>query len=280
MKSIGHSRKNDQTARHTAKRLVYQSVSPNTQRAYTGQLSRLHKWLQGRDISDSTLAEYVGWLYECGYAPPTANQAIAACKFEARMAGFPNPVGALTKQALAGFLRDPAIANRGRGQAFGICAHKAEEMARLASEDRNSMRGLRDAAIILVMSDAMMRVSEVAALRIDDLTENEDGSGRLVIRQSKTDPKSQGTMLYLGPPTLKRCHDWLIGAALREGRMFRRILRGGHVQANGLTPKSVHEIIKGRAAAAGIVGKRVTGQSLRVGMAQTLATAGASLGKV
>lgn len=49
------------------------------------------------------------------------------------------------------------------------------------------------------------------------------------------------------------------------------------MQAGGLTPNTVRLIVKRWAVAVGIVGERVSGQSLRVGMAQTLAAAGASV---
>ena len=260
-----------------AGRLINGSVSENTKRVYLSQLRRLDAWLNGRPLKDATLAEYVGWLYESGVAAATPTQAIAACRFEARMAGTDDPCGALTKRALAGFRRDAGVQQRGRGQAFGISAQQAARMAALAAEDGTSIRGLRDAAIIAVMSDAMLRVSEAADLRAEDVSENEDGSGRLTIRQAKTDPNGEGSKLYLGPEALRRFRVWLDAAGIRQGQAFRQVRRGGHVQAGGLTPNTVRLIVKHWAAAVGIEGERVSGQSLRVGMAQTLAAAGASV---
>ena len=150
-------------------------------------------------------------------------------------------------------------------------------MAAEAAKDENSLRGLRDAAIIWVMSDTMLRVSEAASLRVQDVISREDGSGRLKIRQSKTDPDGNGRTLYLGPPALRHFCFWLAAADIQEGPAFRRIRRGGHVGAGGLSANAVRLIVKERAAAAGIGGGKVSGQSLRIGMAQTLAAAGASL---
>lgn len=260
-----------------AGRLINGSVSENTRRVYLSQLRRLDAWLDGRPLNDATLAEYVGWLYESGGASATPTQAIAACRFEARVTGADDPCGALTKRVLAGFRRDANAQQRGRGQAFGISARQAARMAVLAAQDGNSIRGLRDAAIITVMSDAMLRVSEAAELRVEDVTGNEDGSGRLTIRQAKTDPNGEGRTLYLGPEALRRFLSWLDTAGIRQGRAFRQVRRGDHVQAGGLTPNTVRLIVKHWAAAVGIEGKRVSGQSLRVGMAQTLAAAGASV---
>ena len=258
-------------------RLINGSVSANTRRVYSSQLRKLDAWLDGRPLNDATLADYVGSLYERGAASATPTQAIAACRFEARMAGADDPCGALTKRALAGFRRDADAQQRGRGQAFGISARQAARMAELAAEDGISLRGLRDAAIIALMSDAMLRVSEAAELRVEDVTGNKDGSGRLTIRHAKTDPNGEGRTLYLGPEALRHFRGWLDTAGIRQGRAFRQVRRGGHVQAGGLTPNTVRLIVKRWAAAVGIAGERVSGQSLRVGMAQTLAAAGASL---
>ena len=43
------------------------------------------------------------------------------------------------------------------------------------------------------MSDALLRVSEAAALLVEDIEEAEDGSGRLTIRHSKTDQEGVGS---------------------------------------------------------------------------------------
>ena len=58
--------------------------------------------------------------------------------------------------------------------------------------------------------------------------------------------------------------------------LFRRIRRGDHIHNERLTAHSARRIIKKRAAAAGIEGF-ISGQSLRVGSAVSLAKAGASV---
>ena len=52
-----------------------------------------------------------------------------------------------------------------------------------------SLSGPCDAAILAVMSDAMLRISECASLDIGDIQTVPDGSDRLTIRHSKTDPQ-------------------------------------------------------------------------------------------
>ena len=66
-------------------------------------------------------------------------------------------------------------------------------MAALAANGNHSLAGLRDAAIISVMSDAMLRVSELCALVVEDVIFEPDGSGRLTIRFLEVRPGGQGS---------------------------------------------------------------------------------------
>ena len=91
----------------------------------------------------------------------------------------------------------------------------------VAANDGGSVAGLRDAALLAVASDGLLRVSEVAALDVGDVQAEADGSGRLSVN-------------------------------------------------------AIRRVIRSRAAAVGIKG-RVSGHSLRVGGAQSLAAGGASI---
>ena len=260
-----------------ARRLINGSLSENTRRVYVSQLRKLDAWLDGRELNDASLAEYVGWLYDKGVAVATPVQAVAACRYVARAAGAEDPCGALTRQALSGFRRDAEAQRRGRGQADGISAAEAAKMAALAAGDSSSLSGLRDAAVIAVMSDAMLRVSEASALRVGEVMTRSDASGRVRVQKGKTDPNGEGRTLYIGPEALRRYREWLDAAGIERGLAFRQIRKGGHVQAEGLTPEAVRRLVKERAKTAGIAKEKVSGQSLRIGMAQTLASAGASV---
>jgi len=126
------------------------------------------------------------------------------------------------------------------------------------------------------MSDAMHRVSECAALDVQDLDVQGDGSGRLTIRASKTDQEGEGAVQYVGEPTVRRVRAWLAAAGFDAGPLFRSVRRGGHPTNDRLSDRAVRKIIARRAADAGVEG-RVSGHSLRVGAARSLAVAGASV---
>ncbi len=100
------------------------------------------------------------------------------------------------------------------------------------------------------------------------------GGGRAAHRPPLEDrPGSEGTVLYVGPPCAA---SWREAAGVHDGPLFRRIRRGDKVQDTAITDRAARAIIRRRAAEAGIEG-RISGHSLRVGAAQSLAAAGAGL---
>ena len=93
---------------------------------------------------------------------------------------------------------------RGRGQVQCLDWRAADLAAGVAANGGRSLAGLRDAAIIQVMSDALLRVSEAAALNFVDVQRQVDGSGTVTITSSKTDQEGRGHVRYLDAPTMRR----------------------------------------------------------------------------
>ena len=232
----------------------------------------MSEWLGDAQLTDDSLADHVLGLHQDGLAPGSITIVVAAVKFYADALGQPSPVGTFTQNAMKYIRRDGR--DRGNGQVLGMRWEQVDAAAADACSEEDSLSGLLDAAIICVMSDALLRVSECAALDVADGRIENDGTGRLTIRHSKTDQEGEGMVFYLGIPTVKRLSEWLSAADIETGPLFRRIRRGNHVQEDRLTPRALQAIIKSRARAAGVEG-RISGHSLRVGSAQSLAAAGA-----
>ena len=263
--------------RETARQLAAASISDNTQRAYAGTMRRLKQHLDGAELTDATLADYLAHLFELGRSPASAAMLVAAVRFQVRVTGSDSPVGAATDRVLAGFRR--AGSDRGRGQVAGVRWGQADAAAAVAANGGESIHGLRDAAILAVASDAMLRVSELAALRVGDIGAGEDNAATVTVRHSKTDQEGEGAVLFLGPSTAARISAWLGAAGVStddtDAPLFQRIDRGGTPRGQ-LSARSVRRIITARCSAAGVEG-RISGHSLRVGSAQSLAAAGAGL---
>ena len=192
-------------------------------------MRRLGEHLEGAELTDATLADYLAHLFELGRSPASAAMLVAAVRFQVRVTGSDSPVGAATDRVLAGFRR--AGSDRGRGQVAGVRWGQADAAAAVAANGGESIHGLRDAAILAVASDAMLRVSELAALRVGDIGAGEDNAATVTVRHSKTDQEGEGAVLFLGPSTAARISAWLGAAGVStddtDAPLFQRIDRGG-----------------------------------------------------
>ena len=244
------------------------SLSENTRRSYEAALRGFDR--SGRPGTDAGVAAYLGDLFGEGRSASVAAMAVAALRFRAGLEGRDSPVGPETERAQDMFRR--LGTGRGYGRVAGVGWEEADRACGLA-ESAGNLAGLRDAAIVAVGSDALLRVSEIEALDVGDVNLADQ---TVLVRDSGTDQDDAGAVQYLGEPTVARVRAWIEAAALTEGPLFRPLYKSGRLREGRLTQRSIRSIIIRRARDAGVQG-RISGHSLRVGAAQSLAAAGASL---
>ena len=119
-------------------------------------------------------------------------------------------------------------------------------------------------ALASAMRDGLLRRGEAAAAVWGDITWEPDGSGRLLVRRSKTDPEGVGTVLFLSRQTAQ------------DLRAIRPEGSSGADPVFGLSAQQLHHGLRAAAWAAGL-GDEFSGHSARVGMAQDLAGSGIEL---
>lgn len=268
-----------QTQTEVAK-IALSSLAPNTQRNYGKALGEIERWLDGASLDDETLSTFLTARHAQGNSPATLRQFVAGVRWLSKATSTPSPVGVRTTALLRRYAREGR--DRGRGQSTGIDWLNADMMADRAEEDADHVAGVRDAAVIAVMSDALLRSSEVVALQIRDVEKTPDG-GVIHLRFSKTDQAGKGETRYISTATYGRVQNWIEVAkveVLPDTPLFRS-LKGRGVSTLRDAPMStaaIRTIIKKRAkAATRIPLDKISGHSLRVGSAQSLARAGASL---
>ena len=250
--------------RAKAAALALEARAPATRRAYRAAIERLDATLDGRPLTDATLAEHVFRLAGDGLAPSSIAIAAAAATFLARVADWPNPRGAMTTDALRIVRRNHA--ERGRGQARPV---GAEHVAAIVATARREGRD-RDAAIAGVLFQAALRRSEAAALEWRDVEPAADipGALRIRVRRSKTDQIGEETDIRLVKNGAAEAL-----AALRPVDAEPRTRVFG-----GINGQSISRRFAAAARAAGIEG--VTAHSGRVGHASELTARGASTTEV
>ena len=264
---VNASSQNITIASETAS-LIKASIAENTLKAYQRALQSLTIWLAGRTLSDALLANYITQLHEDDKSPATIGQAVAAVKWQLKHQSQKTVNFPITQATLAGIRR--AGKDRGRGQVDGLIWRDVERVC-VYAETEGTIAGLRDSAMIRLMSDCLLRISEVVAVNVEDLTDK-----TLTVHASKSDQEGTGESLYVCDVTRRVLNRYLQRADITRGALFRHIRRGDHIQPNRLNPHSARRIIKKRAADAGVNGF-ISGHSLRVGSAVSLAQAGATV---
>ena len=247
--------------------MIQASIAPNTLRAYRRITKDIEIWLEGRSLDDVLLAEYILLLHQAGKSPSTISQVVAAVKWRGKQLNA-DIVGPITSSTLAGIRREGR--GRGRGQVDGITWNDVERVCAFA-EAQKTIAGLRDSAMIRLMSDCLLRISEAVAVDVEHFKRS-----TLTIEASKTDQEARGEALYVGDATMKGIRRLKKEADISTGALFCQIRKGDNPTHQRLTATGAREIIKARATAAGVAGF-ISGHSLRVGSAVSLAQAGATV---
>ncbi len=130
-----------------------------------------------------------------------------------------------------------------------------------------SLRGKRDRALLLfAWASGGRRRSEVAAADLQDLRRIAPAEFVYTLAHSKTNqsgrdrPENHKPVLGAAGAALQ---DWLQTSGIVQGRIFRRILKGGHL-GGPMSPAAVRTIVQARCALAGIEGD-FSAHSLRSG---------------
>jgi integrase len=113
----------------------------------------------------------------------------------------------------------------------------------------------------------------------DFLINKKDGSVKLTLRKSKTDPHGIGKNLYLGGEAQEAIKKWINKSKISSGKIFRAITATGKVKES-LNSSHVGRIYKKIARLSMIdksIIRNISGHSMRVGAAQDLLLSGATL---
>jgi integrase len=162
-------------------------------------------------------------------------------------------------------------------QAYGINKDLLDKM--VAATD-NSLRGIRDKAILLVAYDSLCRRSELVSLEFEDVSIDEKDKGvKLKLRKNKTDPQGIGKNLYLSNKAQDALKEWIYKSKISSGKIFRAIASSHKIKSN-LDASQIGRIYKKLAEKSNIdsnIIKNMSGHSTRIGAAQDLMVSGASM---
>lgn len=282
----------------TAERIA-RSVPHNTSRAYSADRRTFEAWCHGQGRSslpctEETLAEYVNHLAELNRAPKTIERALSAIRTMHRLAGAPVPELDQARAALKDYKADRADEGHRLKQAAAVTVDDLRKMVDTCPADTPT--GIRDRALIILGWAMMARRSELAALRISEVTETPEGL-EVWVRRSKTDQEANGVAVAIPygshPETcpVRLVRTWvahLASLGITDGPLWRSIDRhgtlagqpnfAGRAKTPSITGRAVEVILlrAARRAALPNLGS-ITAHSLRAGGATGARRSGADM---
>ena len=267
--------------RDELKALLEHEISDNTRRNYLSQWRRFQKWAEGRNVESlpatkAQVAEYLRERMTEGHSPSTLRASVSAISHIHSVFGKDDPCReSVVRGTLSAATR---VLGRIQKQAAPLTEEAFESIQRVACEPRIGRggnlerletalrRGSLDIAMVGMMRDGLLRISEAADVTWADIEWRSDGTGRLLIRRSKTDPEGRGFTVYLSMSTMSYLDTIRNGASDGDSVI-------------GLRPNQIAKRIQCAAQQAGL-GDGFSGHSCRVGMACDLAREGIGLPRI
>lgn len=257
---------------------VGESISANTKKAYQSDYRQFENWCKASGAKSlpatpAIAAEYFSDMAKSGAKASTISRRRAAIRLAHVSAGHADvTANALVQATLKGIKRSLGTAPDKKSPVL------TNDVKAMVGTLDNSLKGLRDKALLLIGFTAGMRRSELVGIDVEHIEECAEGI-RLLIPRSKTDQEGAGRVIGVkrgtNPATcpVRALNNYLSAAGVREGFIFRSINRHGQIGA-GLSAQAVALVVKSAAAAAGLNPEAYSGHSLRAGLVTQAAIAG------
>jgi integrase len=209
-------------------------TSEHSKRAYSKALIDFLGWMQAnqKQFVKATIQEYRQTLTG---SPASINLRMSAIR-------------KLAQEAADNGLIDQTIANgvsrvhgvKSQGVRAGNWLTKSQAQSLLLAPNIETLKGLRDRAILAVMIGGGLRRSEVAALTFAHIQQRD---GRWVI----VDITGKGNRVRSVPiPSWVKLaiDEWTESAGLSSGLIFQSIHKGGYIKHESMTPQAIRDIVK------------------------------------
>jgi site-specific recombinase XerD len=265
-------------------------TSLNSRQAYRLALTQFDTWRSGRPFSKLLVEEFISQLQSQDLAPSTINQKLSAIRWYAsRTADYVNELNPRKKDDQQEFERVRDDLLRHLSRIASIHDVKGErvrpgreirdgEFAALMKvcADDPTAAGIRDGAIIALVTLTGLRREEIVSLDMEDFQiEEENGEGVLIVRGRGN--KQRRAYVYNGAALALA--DWMVVRGQEPGPLFVPINKGGSLQpGHRLSVQALHKILLKRAEQAEV--EKLTWHDFRRTFAGNLLDAGIDLATV
>jgi len=244
--------------------------SPKTLENYSHYLDRFASWLKNKygeiippKLNAGITGEYRKWLHNLNRRKSSPEAALSRQTQNYHLIALRGFVKYLSGRKLLAFpVKEIRLAKQPARQ---IPRLRTKEIKRLLEAPQGeSLRELRDKAILELLADSGLKISELVGL-----TRPDADYGKNAICVSKKGRRQR--LLPLAPETKKTLRAYLRKRSDPSSALFVRIPRNisGKIQITRLTPRSVQRIVKKYAQKAGIA-EDTTPQTLRCSCAVNL----------
>ena len=276
------------------------AFSPNTWTQLLSVMSVCWKWSRENQrkflpMMPADLRDYMMWLRKSGRASSTIATHASMISMLHRNAGLVPPNGSpLIFRAMKKINRLAVVSGERTGQALPLNLH---DLYRIDDcwAGSSRLQDVRNLAFLHVAYSTLMRISELARIRLRDLSRADDGRFIIDVSHTKTIVQTGGLIKALSTFSTQRLEEWIITAGLGEhpdAYLFCRVHRTNKVLISfdkSLSRPAVEDIFR---KAWRIAGQntpaqpnknryvRWSGHSTRVGAAQDMARKGYSVAQI
>lgn len=215
--------------------LVLDGVSsPHSRRAYRTGLIHFFQWVKSHqtrpEFSKALVQEYKSYLQEQKLSAATINLRLSTLK---KLAAEMSDNGQLAGDVAQGISRAKGVKQAGERSGNWLVSQQANELLR--APDPDTLRGLRDRAILAVLLSCGLRRAELLRLRTEHLVQRE---GRWVFVDLIG--KGNRTRTITVPANVKVAIDrWTSAAGVTIGALFRPINKGDVVSGTEIKDEKV-----------------------------------------
>jgi len=228
-------------------RLVTDGLTSEVSRVmYAHNLRDFMDWYSqsgNRTLSKAVVNQYKVYLQDLGLSPATINQRLSAIR---KLAKEASDNGLMDLQLAQGIRNIEGVTSAGVRLGNWLTLEQAQGL--LNCHDLNTLKGLRDRAIIAVMLGGGLRRSEVASLQIENIKQRE---GRWVI----VDLIGKGNRVRSVPiPSWSKqaIDEWTNKAGITGGNLFRSVNKGDNLSGDSMTSQAIQDVVKASSKACGL----------------------------
>jgi len=194
-------------------------------------------------LSKATVNQYKVYLQDKGFSPSTINQRLSAVRRMAREASDNN---LMPMQLAQGIMNVQGVKTAGVRLGNWLTLEQAQSL--LTCHDLNTLKGLRDRAVLAVMLGGGLRRSEVSKLTFDLIQQR---AGRWVI----VDLVGKGNRVRsigIKAWVKQAIDEWSEASGITEGFVFVSINRGGNLSGDSISSQAIQDIVKQSAKKCGL----------------------------